>query len=151
MKWRPGLDAEVEWRIGHFQKEGRFMTGEERNALSTQELSEKHWVQRHLKRHVPIEPYEPDGGSMQVIFYPMMRQRFMYRTERLIAPITCAITCGSNQSAIPNGSSLKPSSKSVTKKKDIEKWPCNLCPRACCSCALKGRKNSSAVLRPWPA
>nr|WP_167742981.1 DUF3304 domain-containing protein [Neisseria sp. WF04] len=70
IKWRPGLDAEVEWRIGHFQKEGRFMTGEERNALSTQELSEKHWVQRHLKRHVPIEPYEPEEGNLQVIFLP---------------------------------------------------------------------------------
>ena len=70
MKWRPGLDAEVEWRIGHFQKDGRFMTAEEKAAMPIDELIEKYWTVRHLKRRVPIEPYKPEGGSMQVIFLP---------------------------------------------------------------------------------
>ena len=70
MKWRPGLDAEVEWRIGDFQKDGRSMTSAEMDAIPEWEELRKYWVERHLKRRVPIEPYEPEGGSMQVIFLP---------------------------------------------------------------------------------
>ena len=70
MKWRPGLEAEVEWRIGHFQKDGRFMTAEEKAAMPIDELIEKYWTVRHLKRRVPIEPYEPEGGRLYVVFLP---------------------------------------------------------------------------------
>ncbi len=69
-QWRPGLAAEVDWRIGDYKKDGRSMTADERDAMPINELIEKHWVERRLKRWVPIEPYPPEGGTLQVVFLP---------------------------------------------------------------------------------
>ncbi|WP_244917609.1 DUF3304 domain-containing protein [Pseudacidovorax intermedius] len=64
-QWTPDLKVKVDWTIGHYTR-----PWEQRKDMSIEQERACCWTQRTLSKVVPIQPYEAEGGRLQVLFLP---------------------------------------------------------------------------------
>jgi hypothetical protein len=64
-EWNAGLTVTVEWTIGHYTE-----PWEKRKSMTLAEENKCCWTERTLRRTVPVERYNNEGGDVQVFFLP---------------------------------------------------------------------------------